>query len=162
MAVAAKVSPVMEVIEITTTDDLETLVSQINQATWDEANDVSEYEADALLVYLKRQDTIFVVCRDNSADNSIFMGMASCRIEYKPYDNERWLYVDEVDVCADQRQKGAGKLIMQKLIEIAEKSGCDELWLATEKDNFPANALYRSLDPDDISDVVGYTYETDD
>ena len=90
------------------------------------------------------------------------MGMASGRFEIKPYGQERWLYVDEVDVCADQRQKGAGKAIMQRLIELAEQAGCEELWLGTEVDNAAANALYRSLQPDDVSQVVGYTFETDE
>ena len=88
--------------------------------------------------------------------------MASSRIEIKPYDQELWLYVDEVDVCSDQRQKGAGKAIMSKLIEIAKDKGCEEVWLGTEVDNLPANALYRLLDPDDVANVVGYTFETDE
>jgi ribosomal protein S18 acetylase RimI-like enzyme len=83
-------------------------------------------------------------------------------MEIKPYDKERWLYVDEVDVCSEQRKKGAGKAIMRKLIEIAEDTGCDEVWLGTEVDNQPANALYRSLDPDEVEQFIGYTYETDE
>ena len=79
----------------------------------------------------------------------------------KPYDHELWLYVDEVDVCADQRQKGAGKAIMNKLLDIAEDEECEEVWLGTEVDNVAANALYRSIDPDDIEQFVGYTWETD-
>jgi aminoglycoside 6'-N-acetyltransferase I len=80
----------------------------------------------------------------------------------KPYGKELWLYVDEVDVCANQRKKGAGKLIMQTLIEMAKSVGCEEVWLGTEVENAPANALYRSLDPDEVSTVIGYTYETDE
>ena len=51
---------------------------------------------------------------------------------------------------------------MRSLIEIAKAHECDELWLGAEADNFPANALYRSLDPDEVSNVVGYTYEMDE
>ena len=80
----------------------------------------------------------------------------------KPYEYALWLYVDEVDVCADQRQRGAGKALMTKLLEIAEASGCEEVWLGTEADNQPANALYRALNPDDVAAVVGYTFETDE
>ena len=65
-------------------------------------------------------------------------------------------------MCADQRKKGAGKAMMNKLIEIARAQGCEELWLGTEVDNSPANALYKSLDPDDVAQVVGYTFETDE
>ncbi len=152
----------IEVTVISPSDDLDRLVDEINQARWDEANEISEYDAESLSVYLARQDTLFVACHDVTEEGRNFMGMASDRFEIKPYEQERWLYVDEVDVCADQRQKGAGKAIMQKLIELAEQAGCEELWLGTEVDNAAANALYRSLQPDDVSQVIGYTYETDE
>lgn len=139
-------------------DDLTHLVQQINKASWDESNEMSEYDVNSLKVYLQRQDTIFVACHDS---DGTLLGIASSRLEIKPYDQELWLYVDEVDVCSDKRRKGAGKLIMQTLIEIANDRGCEELWLGTEADNVPANSLYRSLDPDDVASVVGYTYEMD-
>ena len=144
------------------TDDLERTTNEINQASWDAANEMSTYDAASLSAYLDRQDTLFVVCRDLSEPGKRLMGVASCRFEIKPYAQERWLYVDEVDVCADQRQKGAGKAIMQKLIALAEEADCEEVWLGTEADNKAANALYRSLQPDNIGDVVGYTYEMQD
>ncbi|MEM9092470.1 MAG: GNAT family N-acetyltransferase [Cyanobacteria bacterium P01_F01_bin.53] len=152
----------MKVRVITPEDNLDELVAQINQAAWDEANEMSEYDVEALSAYLERQDTVFVACYEMSSERSTLLGMASARIEIKPYGKERWLYVDEVDVCADQRQRGAGKLIMQKLIAIAKDQGCEELWLGTEVDNHPANALYRSIEPDDVAEFIGYTYEMDD
>lgn len=143
-------------------DDLQRLVDEINSASWDDANEMSEYGVEALAEYLTSQDTLFVACHDISERDRTLLGFASSRFEVKPYDRSRWLYVDEVDVCADQRQRGAGKAIMRKLIEVAENSGCEELWLGTEVDNQAANALYRSLDPDEVETFIGYTYETDD
>ena len=152
----------MQIKQITSNDNLELIVSQINQAQWDEANEISEYDVESLAYYLQREGTIFVTCHDELIDPPTLLGMASCRLEIKPYGKELWLYVDEVDVCSNHRQRGAGKMIMQALISMAEELGCEEVWLGTETDNLPANALYRSLDPDDIGQVVGYTYETDD
>ncbi len=144
-------------------DDLRPLVDAINGARWDEANDVTPYDAGSLATYLQHQDTVFVACWEQSTSGErVLLGMASGRFEIKPYDEERWLYVDEVDVCADQRRRGAGGAIMRELIELARAHGCTEVWLGTEVDNEPANALYRSLDPDDVGAVVGYTYELDD
>ena len=151
----------MEVMVVSSRHDLAKLVEEINRSAWDERNEMSTYDEGALRAYLDRQDTVFVACFEAAPLRSKLMGMGSARLELKPYGHERWLYVDEVDVCADQRQKGAGKRIMQKLIEIAEKRGCDEVWLGAEVGNDPANALYRSLHPDDVSEVVGYTFETD-
>ena len=148
----------MKVVVITRNDDLQKLAQDINNAAWDEANEMSEYDGDALLAYLDRQDTLFAACY-NGDSRTTLLGIASGRFEIKPYARERWLYVDEVDVCADHRQKGVGRAIMQKLIALAEEADCEEVWLGTEVDNRPANALYLSLEPDDVASVVGYTYE---
>jgi len=141
-------------------DNLQQLVDEINQATWDHANEMSEYEVVTLSAYLERQDTLFVACHDVTDDGQTLLGVASARVELKPYGYERWLYVDEVDVCADQRRRGAGKALMRKLIELAQDAGCEEVWLGAEKNSHAANALYQSLDPDDVTQVIGYTYET--
>ena len=147
---------------ITLDDNLQQLVGEINQASWDDANEMSEFDIEALSAYLERQDTLFVACHDIVESDRTLLGIASSRLEIKPYEKERWLYVDEVDVCANQRQKGAGKAIMRKLIEIANDNDCEEVWLGAEVDNQAANALYRALDPDDVAQVIGYTYEIDD
>lgn len=144
---------------VTLGDNLQQLVDEINQATWDHANDISEYDVAALSAYLERQDTLLVACHEVTNDGRTLFGMASARVELKPYGNERWLYVDEVDVCADQRRRGVGKAIMRKLIELAQEAGCKEVWLGAEQDNHAANALYQSLDPADVTHVIGYTYE---
>ena len=140
-------------------DDLGELVKEINTASWDESNEMVEFEVEALAAYLDHQDTVFVVCHDRAEGRRTFLGMASARLELKPYGGERWLYVDEIDVCTDQRQKGAGTVMMRKLIEVATEAGCESMWLATETDNDAANALYRSLDPDDVAPIIGYTFE---
>ncbi|MDH3642103.1 MAG: GNAT family N-acetyltransferase [Gammaproteobacteria bacterium] len=147
---------------ITIHDDLQRLVEEINQASWDDANEMTRYDVEALSAYLERQDTLFIACHDIAEGDRVLMGIASSRLEIKPYDKERWIYVDEVDVCANQRQKGAGKAMMRKLIGIANDMGCEEVWLGTEVDNRAANALYESVEPDDVARVIGYTYETDD
>ena len=146
---------------ITANNDLAKLVADINQAAWDTANDMVAYDVASLSAYLACQDTVFVACYDTTDSSRIFMGMASARLQIKPYDKMRWLYIDEVDVCADQRHKGAGKAIIKKLIAIAQDAGCDEVWLGTETDNQPAKALYQSLAPDEVEQIVGYTYELD-
>lgn len=142
--------------------DLKRLVAEINSAAWDDANDMGEYEAAALREYVGHQDTIFIACHDVSDGDRTLLGIASARLEIKPYDRSRWLYVDEVDVCADKRRRGAGKAMMQRLLEIAQAAGCTEVWLGTEVTNQAAKALYRSLDPDEVAEFVGYTYELTD
>ena len=144
---------------ISAEDDLEQLVRDINAARWDGSNDMSDYSVSALLAYLGHQHTVFLVCHDLLDDSRQFLGMASGRLQPKPYANEWWLYVDEVDVSVDHRGRGAGKALMRAFFEIARAADCDVTWLGTEVDNHAANALYRSLQPTDIEQFVGYTFE---
>ena len=143
-------------------DDLTHLVQEINSASWDHGNEMCEYDVDALSEYLGQQGTLFVTCHEVIEGVRTLQGIASSRLELKPYGRERWLYVDEIDVYADQRRKGAGRHIMKKLFEIARASNCEEVWLGAEATNQGANGLYRSLNPDDVAQVIGYTYEIDD
>jgi ribosomal protein S18 acetylase RimI-like enzyme len=150
--------PEYEVTRVDAGDDLAQLVEDIRRGTWDEANDVRGVDVESLRIYLERQDTRFVVCRSTRNEPGALFGFASSRVELKPYGNERWLYVDEVDVCADRRREGVGTALMHKLFQLAEQAGCSEVWLATEPDNIPANGLYRSLHADESATVVGYVW----
>lgn len=152
----------LEVTEISTNDDLSTLVKNINSASWDAANEMATYDEPSLAQYLDREDTLFVVCYIGNITGKKLGGFASSRIEHKPYGGEKWLYVDEVDVCVDCRRNGVGTAIMQYILQYAENADCEEIWLGTERDNIAANALYNSLEPDDVESVVGFTFELDE
>ena len=149
----------IETRTVTRDDDVVRLVDEINGASWDAANEMVRYEVQALQAYLDRPDTLFIACHDVAPTGRTLLGIASGRFEMKPYDLETWVYVDEVDVCADQRRRGAGRAIMGKFIELARDAGCAEVWLGTETDNVAANALYRSLAPADVASFVGYTFD---
>ena len=93
------------------------------------------------------------------AGEQVLAGMSSGRIEQKPYNFEKWLYIDEVDTCSNHRQKGVGTAMMNALLKCAKDNDCEEVWLGTESDKDVARKFYESLDPDEIDEVVGYTFE---
>jgi len=148
----------IEVKRISRSDDLKALVTLINSAEWDADNDVDPYSVAALESYLLKQDTVFVVALTTEGEQQL-VGMASGRIELKPYEHMKWLYIDEVDTCANQRRKGVGRALMERLLEIAREADCEEVWLGTESDNVAAKALYQSLAPDEVDQVVGYLFD---
>ncbi|MDN3649538.1 GNAT family N-acetyltransferase [Reinekea marina] len=145
----------MQVKEIELHDDLSSLVSLINNAMWDDANEISVFDVESLTAYLSRQDTVFLACY---IDEQI-AGIASARIEIKPYGKEQWLYIDEVDVCVNFRKLGVGKYMMKSLLTIAKAHNCTEAWLGTETDNKAANALYSSLKPTEIEEFIGFNFD---
>lgn len=138
-------------------DHLAQLVAQINSADWDEGTEFEAYDVASLRAYLEKQDTIFLACYQ--LNTNTMAGMASARIQQKPYDHSKWLYIDEVDTCVDFRQQGVGTALMQKLLQIADDNDCDEVWLGAEKSNHVANRFYESLQPTAIEAVIGYTFE---
>ncbi len=148
----------IEVKRIARSDDLKAVVALINSAEWDKDNDVVPYSFAALESYLSKEDTVFVIALTTEGEQQL-AGMASGRIELKPYGHMKWLYIDEVDTCANQRRRGVGKALMQRLLKIARESDCEEVWLGTESDNVAAKALYQSLLPDEVDQVVGYLFD---
>lgn len=139
--------------------DLDRLVAEINRCSWDEDNELPEFDTRSLRGYLARQDTVFVTCHEISEGGRQLLGMASGRIEMKPYGGLHWLYIDEVDVPVNQRRRGVGKMLMEYLLELGASCGCTEVWLGTEPDNEAALALYRSLSPIDEEPVVGFAWQ---
>lgn len=138
--------------------DLDRLVREINDAEWDEANELVLFRADDLAAFIARPDHVFVACHRVDDSGTTLAGIASGRVSIKPYRRTTWLLVDEVDVTVDSRRRGAGRAMMETLLVFARDSGCTEVWLATEPDNAAANALYESLGPTNRDEVIGYTW----
>jgi len=148
----------LQVKIISPNDNLTELTEQINMAAWGDENDVDDYSSESLEAYLKKEDTVFIVCYLEENGQQILAGMCSGRIEQKPYDFEKWLYIDEVDTCSDHRQKGVATAMMKALLQFAKDNDCGEVWLGTENNNLVARRFYESLNPNDIEDVIGFTF----
>lgn len=136
-------------------DDLNKIISDIQKAKWVEASEISpeDYSFEHLISFLSNIESVFVVAYCNKQ----FAGMASAKLLNKP-NGDIWLYIDEVDVCEDKQRQGVGKELITYLLKFAQESDCDEVWIGTEVDNIPANALYNSLNPSEIQKCIGYTY----
>lgn len=146
----------MQVKRVSVKDDLERISKDINNACWDEQNEMDDdgFKEEDIRAYLEQDGALFLVCYDNG----LFAGVASARILLKPY-GESWLYLDELDVPLNMRKQGAGSLMMKELFEIARENGCVEVWVGTEKDNKIAQSFYKSLQPTKVEEFVGYTFK---
>ena len=138
-------------------DDLHQLARAINAASWDDANEIEagDYTAESIGDFVADSNRYLLVAHLNDQ----FAGIASATMSYKPYGHEMWLYVDEVDVVLNFRKRGVGKAMVRELLEIAEANHCMELWLGTEHDNESALALYKSLNPDEVEEFVGFVWQ---
>jgi len=137
-------------------DNLEEIAVAIDASAWTENSEInsSDYSINHIKKSLEQSNHLFCVAYDKEQ----FAGIASAFILTKP-DGDIWLYVNEVDVVSEKQRLGVGTELMKFLETEAAKVGAVEMWLGTEKDNISANALYKSLRPDEIEDFVGYNYK---
>lgn len=147
---------VIEIKQITENDDLVMIVEEISAAKWanDSQIDSGDYTVETLSKFINNSDSIFLVAYLEER----FAGMASAMVLDKP-NGDSWLFIDEIDVCEDFHRKGVATQMMKQLFLLASEYECDEVWLGSEIENFAANELYKSLNPIEIQEFLGYTYK---
>ena len=73
------------------------------------------------------------------------VGLATCFINFSTFNVKSYLYIHDIVVYADFRNKGLGKALMEKLIEISTEREYCKITLEVREDNFQAQGLYFSL-----------------
>ena len=91
-------------------------------------------------------------------DGGDAVGMASGQVMYHP-DKPPAFFVAEVGVRDAYQRRGIAKRLCAALLQIAKAKGCEGIWVATEGDNLPARALYRSLDARETTDIVVFDWD---
>ncbi len=150
----------MIVIEkISLESNIPELVRDIDSAQWSLSSEINvgDYKEEDVLEYIKSNGNLLCVAYLEGS----FAGMAAAYVLTRP-EGERWLFVDAVDTVEDKQKKGVGTSLMRYLIQYGQDNLCKEIWVSTEVGNRPANALYQSLSPDDISNFVGFTFAPKD
>ena len=71
------------------------------------------------------------------------VGMASA-VEYFHPDKPPALWVNEVGVAPPYQRRGAGRGLLEALLEVAHARGCTVVWVGTEIDNVAARGLYEA------------------
>ncbi len=90
------------------------------------------------------------------------IGMGSA-FEYFHPDKPPQLFINEIGVAPDYRQRGIGRRLVESLIEVAEKRGCVYAWLGTEADNVSGNACFSSVpEVEDPQPFLLYEWELDE
>jgi ribosomal protein S18 acetylase RimI-like enzyme len=73
----------------------------------------------------------------------VVVGFASA-VHYIHPDKPPELWINEVGVAPSHQQQGIAKAILKELMEVGRHLGCKNAWVLTDRDNEPANKLYRS------------------
>jgi aminoglycoside 6'-N-acetyltransferase I len=93
-------------------------------------------------------------------DNDVIIGFVSSVIYVHPDKTAPELWINEVSVASTHRQLGLGKMLMQRTLEEAKRSGCTEAWVLTDRGNTAAMALYKSVGGiEEIPDPTMFNFE---
>ena len=92
-------------------------------------------------------------------DNDVVVGFVSSLIYVHPDKTAPELWINEVGVAPTHQGQGVGKMLMQRTLEEAKRSGCSEAWVLTDRENRAAMALYKSVGGiEDIPDSTMFTF----
>ena len=94
-----------------------------------------------------------------AVDAGTVVGMATGN-EYLHPDKPVQFWINEMGVAPGHQRQGIGKKLLSLMLQEARRRGFAEVWLATEDDNLPARALYRSTGGQEENCVV-YTFKLD-
>jgi ribosomal protein S18 acetylase RimI-like enzyme len=64
-------------------------------------------------------------------------------VEQRHPDKPADLFIDEIAVASRYRRRGIGGQLLEAMLELAKRRGCQEAWLATNLHNVAARALYE-------------------
>ncbi len=103
---------------------------------------------------LERDDFHVIVALEN---DQLIGGLTAYEMRmFKRETTEIFLY--EIEVAEDQRQKGIGKALIEFLKQICAEKGIVEMFVGTEKNNFPARKLYAATGGNADEDSVWFNY----
>lgn len=77
--------------------------------------------------------------------NSEIVGLATCFINYSTFKAQPYINVHDIVIHSSMRGKQLGKLLMQKIIEIAHHYNCCKVTLEVREDNIVAQRMYKQL-----------------
>ncbi|MBX7169820.1 MAG: GNAT family N-acetyltransferase [Pyrinomonadaceae bacterium] len=104
---------------------------------------------------LEKEDFHVIVALEN---NKLIGGLTAYEMKmFKRETTEMFLY--EIEVAENYRQKGVGKGLIEFLKEICTTKGIVEMFVGTEKDNFPAKKLYSATGGMADENSVWFNYE---
>ncbi|MBK9926578.1 MAG: GNAT family N-acetyltransferase [Anaerolineales bacterium] len=137
------------VIKILSASDLPLLMN-VTEDIFD--NPIDEKSAHEFLADPRHH--IVVALSDN-----VIIGFASA-VHYVHPDKPAELWINEVGVAQVYQNKGVGKAIMKKLLQLGQSLRCANAWVLTDRSNIPANRLYKSAGGEAASDdTVMYEFD---
>lgn len=88
-------------------------------------------------------------------EGRVVVGMCTAN-EYLHPDKDVQAWINELGVAPTHRRRGIGRALVVAMLDRLRGRGVPRVWIATEHDNEPARAIYRSLLPEVTGGIVMY------
>ena len=94
-------------------------------------------------------------------DDGRAIGFVSA-VEMTHPDKGTEMFLYELDVHADHRNRGVGRALVRALADLAREHGCYGMWVLTDEDNAAALAAYRAAGGGDPEPnvMLSWTFDT--
>lgn len=126
----------------------EAILDRIADGVFDEAIDPARRKA-----YLAEPNHHLMV----AIAGGVVVGQVAAVVHRHP-DKVPEMYIDEVGVGDEWLRQGIARRMMEKMFEFGRSIGCEESWVATERDNTAAIELYRGFGAEPVP-MVYFEYD---
>jgi aminoglycoside 6'-N-acetyltransferase I len=79
-----------------------------------------------------------------AVDGQLVVGFVSAVSYVHPDKPHPELWINEVGVAVTHRGRGVGKAMLESVLDVGRKTGCDEAWVLAERSNAAAMRLYAA------------------
>ncbi len=90
---------------------------------------------------LAKETNYHIYC---AADNNQLLGIISITYGESSYKVSPFAWCDDLFIKKEARRKGIGKLLIQKICEVAKKAGCSNILIGVGKDEQSAISFYET------------------
>lgn len=137
-------------------DHCKALVSLMGEYISDkmgEGTPYTEEQRNLLVEGLKKHPSklVFLAVMDDQ-----FVGLTNCFVNFATFTVKPFVNVHDVIVTSSHRNRGIGRMMLQKVIEKAVELGCSKVTLEVRSDNQNARYLYNSLGFHDAEPIQHY------
>lgn len=88
-------------------------------------------------------------------DGGLVVGMVTA-LSYVHPDKPEQMLINELGTADEYRGRGVATALVERMLEYAGEIGIRDVWLATERDNAAARAVYRKLGMRETGGIVMY------
>ncbi len=117
-------------------EDLAWIVTEMAAEKWETQD--SSYTDDQVREFVSDKNCYLLVAFIDGKVAGMLVAYNLIKLDKR----KREMFLYEIETKIEFRKQGVGKALILKLAEIAKAEGSHEIWVLTDDDNIPANALY--------------------